>query len=80
MRAVDVDEPVDVVGRERVHLRLEARPADGLEQLLVGVVAAEHLARRVPHRREDDRAGVDDGAVEVEENGLEAHPSIVSAA
>ena len=80
VRAVDVDEPLDVVGRERLHLRLEAGPADRLHQLLVGVVAAEHLARRVPHRGEDDRAGVDDGAVEVEEDGLEPHASIVSAA
>ncbi len=76
--AVDVDELLDPVGRERVHLRLEPRPADGLHQLLVGVLTAEHLASRVPHRGEDDRAGVDHGAVEVEEDGLEPHASIVS--
>ena len=34
---------------------------------------AEHLARGVAHRREDDRAGVDDRAVEVEENGRKSH-------
>ena len=79
MGAVDVHEPLDLVRRERAHLRLEPGAADRLQQLLVGVVAAEHLARRVPHRGEDDRAGVDDGAVEVEENGLEPHASIVSA-
>src|ERR1700746_3916720 len=33
----------------------------------------------MPHRGEDDGARVDDGAVEVEEDGCEAHPSIVSA-
>jgi hypothetical protein len=27
----------------------------------------------VPHRREDDPAGVDDGAVEIEEDDREAH-------
>ena len=77
--AVDVHEPLDLIRRERAHLRLQAGAADRLQQLLVGVVAAEHLARRVPHRGEDDRAGVDDGAVEVEQNGLEPHASIVSA-
>ena len=58
--------------------RLEAGAAHRLHQLLVRVFAAEHLAGRVPHRGEDDRAGVADGAVEVEENGLEAHAPIVS--
>src|SRR5438552_3593417 len=33
--AVDVDEPFDLIGRERAHLRLEAGAADGLHQLLV---------------------------------------------
>src|SRR3954452_4910380 len=77
--AVDVDEAFDVLGRERVHLGCEPGAAHGLQQLLVGVVPAKHLARGVPHRGEDDRAGVDEGAVEVEEDGLEAHASIVSA-
>ncbi len=63
-----------------MHLRLEPRPTDGLHQLFVGVFAAEHLAGRVPHRGEDDRSGVDHGSVEVEENGLEPHASIVSTA
>ena len=66
--AVDADELVDPLGREDLHLRLEPGAADGLHQLRVPEVAAEHLARRVPHRREDDRAGVDDGAVEIEED------------
>jgi hypothetical protein len=78
--AVDVHEPLDLVGRERAHLRLEPGAADRLQKLLVGVVPAEHLARRVPHRGEDDRARVDHRTVEVEENGLEPHAPIVSAA
>ena len=72
VRAVDADELVDAVGVEGAQLRLEPRAADRLHQLVVGVLAAEHLARRVTHRREDDRAGVDDGAVEVEEDDGEA--------
>ena len=79
VRAIDVDEPFDVVGRERRHLRLEAGTADRLQQFLVGIVTAQDLTRGVPHRGEDDPARVDDGAVEVEEDGLEAHASIVSA-
>src|SRR5215468_2488280 len=77
--AVDVYEPVDLVGREGSHLCLEPGAADRLQQLLVGVVATEHLSGCVSHRGENDRSGVDDGAVEVEEDGLEAHASIVSA-
>ena len=75
VRAVDVHELLDPVGRERVHLRLEAGPADRLHQILVGVVAPENLARRVPHRGEDDPAGVDDRSVEVEEDDRESHRS-----
>ena len=71
--AVDAHELVDPVRRERRHLRVEARPADRPHQLLVAVLAAEHLTGRVPHRREDDRGGVDDGAVEIEEDDGKAH-------
>ena len=78
VRAVDVHEPVDVVRCERAHLRFEAGTADRLHQLGVRVLVPEHFARRVPHRGEDDRAGVDDRAVEVEEDRSEAHASIVS--
>ena len=73
VRAVDVDELRRAVGIDRHHLRLEPRPADRLHQLGVRVLAPEHLARGVAHRREDDRAGVDDRAVEVEENGRKSH-------
>ena len=78
VRAVYVHEPVDMVRGERTHLRFEAGTADRLHQLGVRVLEPEDLARRVPHRGEDDRAGVDDSAVEVEENGPEPHASIVS--
>ena len=68
-----VDELIRALRIDRDHLRLESRPSDGLHELGVGVLPAEHLARRVPHRREDDRAGVDDGAVAIEENGGKSH-------
>ena len=63
----------DVIRRKRRHLSLEAGTADRLQQLLVGVVASQYLLRRVPHRGEDDPAGVDDGAVEVEEHDRKPH-------
>jgi len=66
--AVDAHELVDPLGREDLHLGLEPRPADRLHQFGVPEVAAEHLARRVAHGREDDPAGIDDGAVEIEED------------
>jgi hypothetical protein len=69
--AVDADEVVDPLGREDLHLRFEPGTADGLHQLGVPEVAAEHLARRVPHGREDDPAGIDDGAIEIEEDDRE---------
>ena len=74
VRAVDAHELVDARRVERVHLRLEPGPADRGEQLGVGVLAAEHGLGGVAHRREDDRAGVDDGAVEIEEDDRVAHP------
>ena len=75
VRAVDAHELVDARRVERLHLRLEPRAADRRQQLLVGVLAAEHGLGRVPHRREDDRAGVDHGAVEIEEDDRVAHPA-----
>src|SRR5437762_3586656 len=73
MRAINVDELVDLVRREGVHLSLETGPADRSHQLLVGNLCAENLLRGVPHRGEDDRAGVDHGAVEIEEDNGKAH-------
>ena len=72
--AVDAHELVDALRVERLHLRLEARPADGGEQLLVAVGAAQDRLGGVAHRGEDDRARVDDGAVEVEEDDRVPHP------
>src|SRR5438270_607090 len=73
VRTVDAHELVDAVGSEHRKLRLEPRAADRLHQLGVLVLAAEHLAGGVTHRGEDDRARVDDGAVEIEEDNREAH-------
>ena len=74
VRAVDADELVQVlVAPELVHLRLEPRPADRGHQRLVGNLPPEHRLRGVPHRGEDDPAGVDDGAVEIEEDDRKAH-------
>ena len=73
VRAVDAHELVDARRVERVHLRLEPRPADGASSCGVGVLAAEHGLGGVAHRREDDRAGVDDGAVEIEQDDRVAH-------
>ena len=71
--AVAGDELVDPLGRDQAHLLDQPGASDRAPELLVGDVAAEHGLRRVPHRRDDDRAGVDHGAVEVEENDREAH-------
>ena len=78
--AVHVDELVDAVRVEIAHLGDEARAADrGAHELLVGL-AAEHRHGRVPHRGEDDRPRVDQGAVEIEEDDAATHEAIVSAA
>jgi hypothetical protein len=73
MRAIDVDELVDLVWRESMHLRLETGAADRRHQLLVGNLSSENLLGGVPHRRKDDRAGVDDCAVEIEEDDRKPH-------
>ena len=71
--AVHVDELVDPVGVEVVHLRDQAGPADrGAHELLVRL-AAEHGHRGVAHRGDDDRPRVDQGAVEIEEDDAVAH-------
>ena len=71
--AVGVRELVGLLGVELAHLLLEVAGADARHQHLVGKVPAEHGRRRVPVGREDHPAGVDDRAVEVEENDREAH-------
>ena len=76
--AVDLDELVDPVGIEVVHLGDQTRPADRrLDPLLVRL-QAEHGHRGVAHRGDDDRPGVDQRAVEVEEDDAVAHGAIVS--
>ena len=60
-------------GVELAHLLLEIARADAGEQDLVRVVAPEHGRGRVPVGGENDPAGVDDRAVEVEEDNGEAH-------
>src|SRR5262249_17184794 len=62
---------------DRAHLLLERRAADAREQLVVRQVAAEHGARRVPERGEDQLPGVDDGPVEIEEDDGQPHAPIV---
>ena len=71
--AVGGNEVVDAVGRERLHLRDEARAADGRAQHLFGNVAAQHRLRRVLHGCHDHRPGVDQRAVEIEENDRKPH-------
>jgi hypothetical protein len=71
--AVDADQLLDMLGAEGAHLVLEARAADRGHQRLVGDVTPEYRARCVAHRGEDDPAGVDDGAVEVEEHDWKTH-------
>jgi len=71
--AVAGDEVLYAVGVDQAHLLDQAGAAHGSAELLVGDVAVEDGLRRVSHRRDDDRAGVDHGAVEVEEDDREAH-------
>ena len=73
VRAIDVDQLVDLVRRKGVHLCLETRPADRSHQLLVRDLGAEDLLCRMSHRGEDDRAGVDHRAVEIEEDDRKTH-------
>ena len=73
VRPVGIDELVDAVRRERPHLRLETRSAHGRHELGVRRLDAENLARSVAHRGQDDRAGVDDRTVEIEEDDGKSH-------
>ncbi len=70
---VRLQELVRVLGVDRLHLRDDPLAADGEGELLVGNLASEHRRHGVPHRREDDRPGVDERAVEVEEDDAVAH-------
>ena len=78
VRAVHRDQLLDTIGCECVHLGLEPGSAHRGHELLVGHLRTEHLFRRMPHRGEDDRAGVDHRAVEIEEYDRKTHETIVS--
>ena len=64
---IRLDQLVDAIRVERLHLRHETLATNGRRQLLVGELASGHRADGVRHRRQDDRPGVDQRAVEVEE-------------
>jgi len=64
---------VGVLRVDRRHLRDDALAADGHLQLGRRDLAAENRADCVLHRREDDRAGVDQRPVEVEEDDPKSH-------
>ena len=70
VRPVRVDQLVDAVGVEVAHLRDQPRPADRRAHQLLVRFAAEDGERGVLHRGQDDRPGVDQGAVEVEEDDV----------
>jgi len=68
VQAIGLHELVDPVGVEVAHLGDQARPTDrGAHQLLVRLTT-EHGQRRMLHRGQDDRPGVDQRAVEVEQD------------
>ena len=79
VRPINRDELVDTVGRKGLHLRLEPGAADRGHQLLVGNLDAENLSGGVSHRGENDRAGIDDGAVEIEEDDRKTHDVMLAA-
>jgi hypothetical protein len=71
--SVGDDELLDAVGRDRRHLLVQARASHPRGDPHVRDLALQHLLRRVPEGGHDDRAGVDDRAVEVEEDDGKAH-------
>ena len=79
VRPVHLDQLVDAVGIELAHLAVEPGAADRGAHLDLVHLGAEHRLHGVPHRREDDRPGVDQRAVEVEEDDAVAHVAIVAA-
>ena len=80
VRAVHRHELLDARVVERLELRFEPGATDARQQFGVGELALEHRARCMAHRGEDDPAGVDDGAVEIEEHDRKAHGLLVSNA
>ena len=75
---VGLEQRIGVLDVDRLHLRDDSLAADGHPQLVGRNLATEHGADRVLHRREDDRPGVDQRAVEVEQDDPEAHTAIVA--
>ena len=71
--AVGVGELLGFAGVEVGHLFDQMAGAHAGHQLIVGDRASEHGLRRMPERLEDHPAGVDDRAVEVEEDDRKAH-------
>ena len=72
--AVHADELVDALGVEQLHLVREVRAADLREDLLVRKTPAQDRFRRVVEGAEDRRGGVDERAVEIEEDDRKPHP------
>jgi hypothetical protein len=77
--AVDLDQLLHAGGVDRLHLLAEPRAADRREKLVLRNFPAQDGSRRVLEGGEDHRPGVDQGAVEVEQNGAVTHQPIVAA-
>ena len=71
--AVDPDELVGALLVEGPHLLVDVGAADRCREHLVRDLALEDRLGGVPERGEDDLPRVDQGAVEIEEDGRIAH-------
>ena len=71
--AIHADELVHPLGVEELHLVREVRASDLREDLLVRKTPAQDGFRRMMKRAEDRRGGVDERAVEVEQDDRESH-------
>jgi hypothetical protein len=71
--AVGSDELVDPLLAERPHLVVQSGAADGGQQLFGGNLALQNRLRCMAERGQDDRRGVDQRPVEIEEDRLVAH-------
>jgi hypothetical protein len=77
--AVDAHQLVHARRVEHGHLVVEVRAANECGDLLVFNIASEDGLRGVLEGREDDRTGVDERPVEVEEHGLIAHQYVTAS-
>ena len=75
---VRLEQCLRALGVDRLHLRNDPLPADGQPELVGGDLATEYRPNGVLHGGEDDWPGVDQRAVEVEEDDAEAHRAIVA--